>query len=55
MMRTISPQPSLVTPKQTVPATPAEEAADTPASKPLPHPEPTRFGDWEIHGKCIDF
>ena len=20
-----------------------------------PHPDPTRYGDWEIGGRCIDF
>ncbi|MEE3291844.1 MAG: DUF1674 domain-containing protein [Pseudomonadota bacterium] len=20
-----------------------------------PHPDPTRFGDWEKNGRCIDF
>jgi hypothetical protein len=20
-----------------------------------PHPDPTRFGDWEQNGRCIDF
>ena len=20
-----------------------------------PHPDPTRFGDWEVKGRCIDF
>lgn len=19
------------------------------------HPDPTRYGDWEINGKCVDF
>jgi hypothetical protein len=26
------------------------------ASKPaLPRLDPTRYGDWELHGKCVDF
>jgi hypothetical protein len=28
-------------------------------SLPVPHPpkpvDPTRYGDWEINGKCVDF
>lgn len=38
---------------------------DTPATPPQPapvpeiggskKPEPTRYGDWEIGGKCVDF
>ncbi len=45
------------TPNQPKPQTPANPPkADTPAevggsSK----PEPTRYGDWEIGGKCVDF
>jgi hypothetical protein len=38
--------------------------ADPPAAAPVPKarevggrdgPEPTRFGDWELRGRCIDF
>lgn len=41
-----------------VPATP--EAAEVVAEQPReiggpPGPEPTRFGDWEKAGRCIDF
>jgi hypothetical protein len=49
-----------------IPAAPApgESAVEpkTPASPPRPReiggpkgPEPTRYGDWEIGGRCIDF
>jgi hypothetical protein len=42
---------------RTVPAEPAV-APDT-AAKPRPgerpHPDPTRYGDWEKNGRCIDF
>jgi len=38
------------------------EEGDQPASLPQPRevggragPEPTRFGDWELRGRCIDF
>ncbi|MBK8285053.1 MAG: DUF1674 domain-containing protein [Ahniella sp.] len=39
------------------------ETTGEPAAKPLPvreiggreGPEPTRFGDWEKNGRCIDF
>jgi hypothetical protein len=39
---------------------PAAKAAPTPARKPVEHggpagPEPTRYGDWERNGRCIDF
>lgn len=38
---------------------PQNSAPDTPA-KPLEKggrkgPEPTRYGDWELNGKCVDF
>jgi hypothetical protein len=40
----------------------SERLAATPAGPPPPcevggreGPEPTRFGDWELRGRCIDF
>ena len=40
----------------------SEHPAATPAAPPRPRevggregPEPTRFGDWELRGRCIDF
>ena len=40
----------------------SEHPAATPATAPRPRevggregPEPTRFGDWELRGRCIDF
>ena len=47
-------------PSRTEPAkTPAEPAVETPEA-PREHggregPEPTRYGDWEKNGRCIDF
>jgi hypothetical protein len=47
-----------------LPATEKPDPADPepPASPPRPReiggpkgPEPTRYGDWEIGGRCIDF
>jgi hypothetical protein len=26
-----------------------------PEAKETAHPDPTRFGDWEVKGRCIDF
>lgn len=26
-----------------------------PVKEPGPKPDPTRFGDWEMNGRCIDF
>jgi hypothetical protein len=50
------------TSEDSMPATlPAAEAAPVPAAKAPPEiggregPEPTRFGDWELRGRCIDF
>lgn len=35
---------------------PPDEPAPAPVKEPpTPKPEPTRFGDWEINGRCIDF
>jgi hypothetical protein len=42
-------------------APPAEAAAQAAAANPPREvggregPEPTRFGDWELRGRCIDF
>jgi hypothetical protein len=44
-------------------APPPSEAAPTPAKKPAKPPEfggpegpePTRYGDWERNGRCVDF
>jgi hypothetical protein len=38
------------TPVHTAPAEPAPREIGGP-----PGPEPTRFGDWEKNGRCIDF
>lgn len=54
------------TPKRTAPAVaaetpPAEGLAGTPAVPSVPEAggpkglEPTRFGDWERKGRCVDF
>jgi hypothetical protein len=56
----------MATPPQDIPA---EDAAKSPqpetAPKPQPQrqreiggpqgPEPTRYGDWEVNGRCTDF
>ncbi|PIW26417.1 MAG: hypothetical protein COW30_15220 [Rhodospirillales bacterium CG15_BIG_FIL_POST_REV_8_21_14_020_66_15] len=36
------------------PPAPAPRAAAKPDAGPAP-PDPTRFGDWEKNGRCIDF
>ena len=33
---------------------PPAEAKEKPA-RPRPHPDPTRYGDWEKNGRAIDF
>ena len=38
-----------------VPLPPDEEKPEAVKEPPTPKPEPTRFGDWEINGRCIDF
>ncbi|HTI86843.1 MAG TPA: DUF1674 domain-containing protein [Alphaproteobacteria bacterium] len=44
------------------PAVPAKPPAQPTAKPPTqtsgeekPHDDPTRFGDWEVKGRCIDF
>ncbi|MSO75668.1 MAG: DUF1674 domain-containing protein [Alphaproteobacteria bacterium] len=39
------------------PAGPAAESPKPGAAKPDagPRPDPTRYGDWEVNGRCIDF
>jgi len=39
-----------------------QDASKRPAPKPMPKeiggpkgPEPTRYGDWEVNGRCSDF
>lgn len=34
---------------------PAEKSGSKPAEKPAEKADPTRFGDWEKNGRCIDF
>jgi hypothetical protein len=47
--------------EDSVPGAPPAEAAPVAAANPPPEiggregPEPTRFGDWELRGRCIDF
>ena len=64
------PMPEPVDPDRPTPPAPAADAADAPApvehaAEPAAEtpeelggpkgPEPTRFGDWERKGRCIDF
>lgn len=50
--------PRLPIPPSTTPPA-AEEGASACASDAatakLPRLEPTRYGDWELYGKCVDF
>jgi hypothetical protein len=48
------------TPEETLPSMPPENAEPAPAAGSQEiggreGPEPTRFGDWELRGRCIDF
>lgn len=38
-----------------VPFPPDAEKPEPVKEPPSPKPEPTRFGDWEMNGRCIDF
>lgn len=55
---TAAPKPAPAAATAKTPATP--EPPKAPEAKPDPakdeaHPDPTRFGDWEVKGRCIDF
>jgi hypothetical protein len=48
------------TPEESLPAMPPAPVESVPAASPREiggreGPEPTRFGDWELRGRCIDF
>jgi hypothetical protein len=49
-----APRPPAIAPRQEqpgpTPAEPAPQEIGGPAG-----PEPTRYGDWERNGRCIDF
>lgn len=45
----LPPTPSLSPPPLPTPAAPQREIGGPPG------PEPTRYGDWEKNGRCIDF
>lgn len=44
-----SPEPVAAVPRPEVPGVAPRELGG------MPGPEPTRFGDWEKNGRCIDF
>ncbi len=47
------------TPAEVKPEAEEDAASDTgeasSGENPKPRPDPTRYGDWEIGGRCIDF
>lgn len=49
-------EPKKPTPGAAPKASPAPAAKNGDKTAPeAPHPDPTRFGDWEKKGRCIDF
>ncbi len=44
-----------VKPTPEAPAAPAPQGAATAEIGGRVGPEPTRYGDWEVKGRCIDF
>ncbi|MDO5091494.1 MAG: DUF1674 domain-containing protein [Cardiobacteriaceae bacterium] len=60
MTDTPKPKPQRYPPQQTQADTPAAPAAENAPGKPEEiggpsGPEPTRYGDWERKGRCVDF
>jgi hypothetical protein len=59
--RAPTPNKASQTPSKPEPATSGSAASEAAAkatpqpTKEDPHPDPTRFGDWEVKGRCIDF
>jgi hypothetical protein len=58
--RTPKPRPAAVDPLKEPAKPPAKAAADKPKDPPKEvggpsGPEPTRYGDWERKGICVDF
>jgi hypothetical protein len=61
--RAHSPKPRASTEASKAPAKPTPEAPAAPRSADAATaeiggregPEPTRYGDWEVKGRCIDF
>jgi len=53
------PRSEATLPRSTAKPDPAASAKAPPttseAAKDASHPDPTRFGDWEVKGRCIDF
>jgi hypothetical protein len=54
------PRPASVEPLKEAPPAAAKPAGEKPADKPRElggpsGPEPTRYGDWERKGICVDF
>ena len=54
MTETKTPETKNPTSQQTTPATDGKPAAEREIGGPK-GPEPTRFGDWEVNGRCTDF
>lgn len=62
MSDTDTPIPTTTPPRAAVDAaliTPPAEAGEATTgcstTKPKERAEPTRYGDWELNGKCVDF
>lgn len=47
------PAPAAAAPAKPEPSKGPEAKPDS--AKDEAHPDPTRFGDWEVKGRCIDF
>ena len=56
-MMTDDPVPPPTTPPKADPTVPPKPAPSPPVAEigGRKGPEPTRYGDWELNGRCIDF
>lgn len=53
--KTVTPAPQTAEPAPAPAPAPAKKAPKAPEFGGPEGPEPTRYGDWERNGRCVDF
>jgi len=48
-------EPAAKSPVENTGTAPADPTAEVPEVGGRDGPDPTRYGDWEINGRCVDF